>query len=127
MKANVLWLGIPALRDVKADQEARDKNVLYSDVIEKKSDPSVRYVEPWRIKPAPEETFSTYGPDDKGMLIALRTSDGSHFTPAGYDIVGAYLYPKIVESLRQRGVDLDKLCPATNEANPGTKSEPKSN
>jgi hypothetical protein len=127
MKANVLWLGIPALRDAKADQEAREKNALYAAVIEKKNDPSIRYVEPWRIKPAPEEMFSTYGPDEKGMLIALRTSDGSHFTPAGYDIVGAYLYPKIVESLRQRGVDLDKLCPATVDTNPGSKSELKSN
>ncbi len=127
MKASVLWIGIPALRDVKADQEARDKNALYSAVIEKKNDPSLRYVEPWRIKPAPEETFSTYGPDEKGILIALRSPDGSHFTPAGYDIVGAYLYPKIVESLRQRGVDLDKLCPATGDANPTTKTNEKSN
>lgn len=125
MKASVIWLGIPALRDPKANQEAKEKNAHYAAVIAEKNDPAIRYVEPWRIKPAPEESFSTYGPDEKGMLIALRTSDGSHFTPAGYDLVGAYLYPKIAESLKQRGVDLEKLCPAGE--NPAGKSDLKSN
>jgi hypothetical protein len=122
MKANVVWLGIPSLRDSGADKEAKEKNTLYAETIKALNDASVRYVEPWRIKPEGEDPFSTYGPGEDGKLIALRTADGSHFTAAGYDLVGAYLYPKIAESLRQRGVDLDKLCPAKNEANPDTKT-----
>lgn len=127
MKASVVWLGMPALRDVAADKEAREKNAIYAEAIKALNDPAVRYVEPWRIKPEAEEVFSTYGPDEKGTLIALRTADGSHFTPAGYDLLGAYLYPRIVETLRQRGIDVDKLCPAKDEANPGTKADVKSN
>lgn len=127
MKASVVWLGIPSLRDTASDKEAREKNELYAAAVNALNDPSVRYVEPWRIKSEGDDTFSTYGPDEDGKLIALRTADGSHFTPAGYDILGAYLYPKIVESLRQRGVDVDKLCPAKSEANPDTKSGMKSN
>jgi hypothetical protein len=127
MKASVLWLGIPALRDTKADQEARDKNNLYDVTIASRANPSIRYVQPWQIKPEDQnEAFSTYGPDEKGSLIAIRTADGTHFTPAGYDIVGAYLFPKIAESLKQRGIDLEKLCPP-GEANPATKSDVKSN
>ncbi len=122
MKANVLWVGIPVLRDEKPDQEAKEKNGHYAAVIGALNNPSVRYVEPWRLKREGEDTFSTYGPDEKGALIALRASDGTHFTPAGYDMVGSYLYPKIVESLRQRGVDLDKLCPAKAEVKDETKS-----
>lgn len=125
MKASVVWLGIPSLRDKASDKEAREKNDLYAEAIKALNDPSVRYVEPWRIKPDGEDTFSTYGPGEDGKLIALRTADGSHFTPAGYDIVGAYLYPKIVESLRQRGVDVEKLCPEKIEASPDTKSDVK--
>lgn len=127
MKASVVWLGIPVLRDKGADKEAKEKNAIYAETIKALNEPSVRYVEPWRIKPEAEEVFSTYGPDEKGTLIALRAPDGSHFTPAGYDMLGTYLYPKIVESLRQRGIDVDKLCPVKDEANPGTRSEVKSN
>jgi hypothetical protein len=126
MKASVVWLGIPSLRDGRADKEAKEKNALYASAVAALNDPTVRYVDPWRIKPEGEDPFSTYGPGEDGKLIALRTPDGSHFTPAGYDLLGAYLYPKIVETLRQRGVDIDKLCPAKNEANPDTKSSVKS-
>jgi hypothetical protein len=122
MKAGVVWLGIPSLRDSNADKEAKQKNALYAAAIVGLNDPSVRYIEPWRIKTDGEDPFSTYGPGEDGNLIALRTPDGSHFTPAGYDLLGAYLYPKIVETLRQRGIDIDKLCPAKSEANPDTKS-----
>jgi hypothetical protein len=127
MKASVVWLGIPSLRDAGADKEAREKNALYAEAIRALNDPSVRYVDPWRIKSEGNDAFSTYGPGEDGKLIALRTADGSHFTPAGYDIVGAYLYPKIVESLRQRGVDVEKLCPAKSEANSDTKAGVKPN
>jgi hypothetical protein len=118
MKASIVWLGIPSLRDTGSDKEAKEKNELYAAAIKALNDPSVRYIEPWRIKSEGEDPFATYGPGEDGKLIALRTADGSHFTPAGYDLLGAYLYPKIVESLRQRGVDVDKLCPAKTEANP---------
>lgn len=127
MKASVVWLGIPSLRDAASDKEAKEKNVLYAAAVAALNEPSIRYVDPWRIKPEGDDPFSTYGPGEDGKLIALRTPDGSHFTPAGYDLLGAYLYPKIVESLRQRGVDVEKLCPAKNEANPDTKTGAKSN
>lgn len=125
MKASVVWLGIPSLRDTASDKEAKEKNELYAAAIKALSDPSVRYVEPWRIKPEGDDPFSTYGPGEDGKLIAVRTADGSHFTPAGYDLLGAYLLPKIVETLRQRGMDVDKLCPAKPDANPDTKAEVK--
>lgn len=125
MKASVVWLGIPSLRDSASDKEAKEKNALYAETIKGLNDPSVRYVEPWRIKPEGEDPFATYGPGEDGKLIALRTADGSHFTPAGYDLLGAYLYPKIAESLRQRGVDVEKLCPAKSDANPDTKVDGK--
>lgn len=125
MKASVVWLGIPSLRDAASEKEAKEKNTLYAEAIKALNDPSVRYVEPWRIKPEGDDPFATYGPGEDGKLIALRTADGSHFTPAGYDLLGAYLFPKIVESLRQRGVDAEKLCPAKNDANPDTKADAK--
>lgn len=127
MKANVLWIGIPALRETAPDKEAREKNTLYAAEIAALNDPSVRYVEPWRLKVESEDVFSTYGPDEKGALIALRTSDGVHFTPAGYDRVGSYLYPRIVESLRQRGIDLEKACPEKAGAEPDQHSGVKTN
>jgi len=124
-KASIIWLGIPSLRDAGAEKEAKEKNALYAEAIKSLNDPLARYVEPWRIKTEGDDPFATYGPGEDGKLVALRTADGSHFTPAGYDILGNYLFPRIVESLRHRGFDVEKLCPEKSDANPATKAEAK--
>jgi hypothetical protein len=66
-------------------------------------------------------------------MVQIRTSDGEHFTVAGEDLIGAYLYPKIVAAFEQMGRPLERGCAdadrlgdkaATTGAIAETKKEP---
>jgi hypothetical protein len=93
----------------------------------------MQYHEPWRLKPTGSDTFASYGPDRGGRMVQIRTGDGEHFTVAGEDIVGGYLYPKIVTALAQMGTQLERACgpsdkPAADspaDATAGTRAERK--
>jgi peptidoglycan/LPS O-acetylase OafA/YrhL len=39
----------------------------------------------WRVLAGPDGQFAAVLPDAAGHLVAIRTSDGFHFTPAGWD------------------------------------------
>lgn len=109
-KAAVLWVGLPAMRDTATQEDAQEKNRLFAEAIGKFGDGNVQYVEPWRLNPSGPDVFASYGPDKNGNMIQLRMPDGIHFTIAGYDMVAAYLFPKIVTSLRANGRDIEAAC-----------------
>jgi hypothetical protein len=51
--------------------------------------------------------------------VQIRSTDGEHFTVAGEDLVGAYLYPKIVAAFEQMGLRLDRACEGDERAADG--------
>lgn len=104
--AEVVWVGLPAMRDGVTDADARDKNRLFADTLAAFGDPRVRYVEPWRLKEP--DSFASYGPDITGSLVQIRNPDGIHFTPMGYELVAAYLLPKIVASFEHMGLSFNR-------------------
>jgi uncharacterized protein len=108
--ANLLWVGLPAMRDAAADRDARDKNKIFAEAISEFGNPAFQYVLPWRLKETGEDKFASYGPDQTGKIIQIRASDGEHFTPAGQMTVAAYLLPKMVATLRSRGAKLGDDC-----------------
>jgi hypothetical protein len=108
--ANLLWVGLPAMRDAAADRDAREKNRMFAEAISEFGNPAFQYVTPWRLNGSGEDKFASYGPDQNGKIIQIRASDGEHFTPAGQMIVAAYLLPKMIATLRSRGVKLDDAC-----------------
>ncbi len=108
--ANLLWVGLPAMRDAAADRDAREKNRMFAEAINEFGNPAFQYVLPWHLNEKGEDKFASYGPDQNGKIIQIRASDGEHFTPAGQMIVAAYLLPKMVATLRSRGAKLDDAC-----------------
>lgn len=110
-KAGLLWLGIPAMRDAVAQADAKEKNRIYSHIISGLGDKKVVFVDPWRQAGANDDAFTAYGSDANGSKIQLRTPDGIHFTAAGYDLIAAYLLPKIIVQLKASGADLAYPCP----------------
>lgn len=108
--AQVLWIGSPALRDAQADADARQKNEIFSAAVAEFHSDRVRYVEPWKLSQAEKDSFKSFGPDSRGTLIQIRAADGVHFTAAGYDMVGAYLFPKIAEALEADGPNPARAC-----------------
>jgi uncharacterized protein len=110
-KASLLWIGLPAMRDPAPDKDAREKNKFFAEAIAEFGDPTMQYVEPWKLNPAAaEDKFASFGPDATGKIIQIRASDGEHFTPAGELLVAAYLLPKIIAILAKSGAKLGEGC-----------------
>jgi hypothetical protein len=107
-KAIVLMVGLPAMRDKTDDADVAGKNSMYIEAVKALDNPNLHYVDPWRLHASGDETFGSYGPDKNGKLVQIRTSDGQHFTVAGEDLVANYLYPKIVATLNEAGINLDQ-------------------
>jgi hypothetical protein len=108
--AGLVWVGLPAMRDPGAQSDAQEKNRIFSDSVQAMHDPRIEYIEPWRMAGAGEEAFQAYGPDASGSRIQIRASDGVHFTTAGYDMVAAYLLPKIIAHLKVNKVEIAYPC-----------------
>jgi hypothetical protein len=114
-KAALLWVGLPAMRAPSSDKDAREKNHLFEEAIAAFGDPDIQYVEPWRLNAAGVDTFASYGPDQNGRVVQIRTPDGEHFTVAGEMLTAAYLLPRIVATVtRISAQDAVSLC-AKNE------------
>jgi hypothetical protein len=114
-KAALLWIGLPAMRVPATDKDTRAKNRLFEDAIAALGDPDIEYVEPWKLGTADTDTFASYGPDQNGHMVQIRTPDGEHFTVAGEMLTAAYLLPRIVATVtRISAQDGVSLC-AKNE------------
>jgi hypothetical protein len=103
VKAGLLWIGLPAMRAPATDKDAREKNRLYEEAIAAFGDRAMQYVEPWKLA-AGGDTFASFGPDQNGRMVQIRTPDGEHFTVAGEALVAVYLLPKILASIAMNGV-----------------------
>lgn len=128
--AAVMLVGLPVVRDAKENADLQEKNRMFTAAVATVGAPRMQYVEPWRLKPAGPDAFASYGPDRNGRMVQIRTSDGEHFTVAGEDLIGTYLYPKIVTAFEQMGRPLDRACiaagsPADKADNTGASAEKK--
>ncbi len=108
--AGLLWLGIPTMRDKTAQVDAKEKNRIYADAIKSFGNEKVVFVDAWRQPGAIDDDFKVYGQDGDGAKIQIRALDGIHFTAAGYDIVAAYLLPKILAQLKSSNVEIAYPC-----------------
>jgi hypothetical protein len=111
--ASMLWVGLAAMRPPAADKDARAKNKYISEAVAEFGVASIKYVEPWKLNPdAEEDKFASYGPDQNGRMVQIRSSDGEHFTSVGDLLVAVYLLPKMLASLTERG---EPICKAEGQ------------
>jgi hypothetical protein len=103
-KASLLWVGLPGMRAPATDKDAREKNRLFEEAIKAFGSPDIRYVEPWKLNAGGSDAFASYGPDQNGRMVQIRTPDGEHFTVAGEMLTAVYLLPKIFTALTPEGV-----------------------
>jgi hypothetical protein len=118
-KAGVLLVGLPIVRDSTENADLQGKNKMFAEAVAAVGGAHVQYVEPWRLKQEGADAFASYGPDRNGRTVQIRTPDGEHFTVAGEDLVGAYLYPKIVAAFEKMGMRLDRACVNTEQSADG--------
>ncbi len=117
-KAAVMLVGLPIVRDGRENAVLQEKNKMFVEAVAAVGAPHMQFVEPWRLKPTGPDAFASYGPDRNGRVVQIRTSDGEHFTVAGEDLVGGYLYPKIVTAFEQMGTPLERACVAADKDKP---------
>lgn len=110
-KAGLLWVGLPVLRDKVPQADAQEKNRIYDETVHSFNSAKVRFVAPWRLAAEGDEVFRPYGPGLSGETVALRSTDGIHFTTAGYDSVAAYLLPRMIAHLEDQKVQTPHACP----------------
>jgi len=76
----VLWVGLPAVRGVKATADTAFLDTLYRDAAGKAG---ITYVDVWDGFVDEAGRFLQQGPDFEGQIRKLRSSDGVYFTRAG--------------------------------------------
>jgi hypothetical protein len=110
-KASVLWVGLAAMRERATNADIQLKNKIFAHAVAEFGVADVQYVPPWRLNDTGEDVFTSYAPDRNGKMIHIRATDGEHFTSVGDELVAAYVFPRIVASLGNRGIDIDRACP----------------
>ena len=110
--AGLIWLGIPVLRDQAAQAESTEINHIYAHAIAALNNKKAIFVDAWRQDGVKGDVFAAYAPDASGSKVQIRSPDGVHFTSAGYDLIAAYLLPKIIAQLKANGIEIAFPCPS---------------
>ena len=110
LRTGLVILGLPVLREAKANEDALAKNKLLADVVKAYGKPSIVFL-PSPLDPAEgAQAFKSY---DRiaGSLVQMRASDGVHFTQAGYDYLTQSLLSAILAVMQQKGWMPAGPCP----------------
>ncbi len=99
--ATAMVVGIPGLRDDEANSHALLLNQIFEDVA--RHTQHVMYVSPWHLQGA--AGFTSFGVGPRGNVVQLRAPDGVHFTQTGYDLLGLYLRPAVLQAMTDEGRD----------------------
>jgi hypothetical protein len=83
--ARVVWIGLPPMRDINRDHQARRLDGIYRAVA--RTSAGIAYVNSLDLFARPGGGYAAYLPDEGGDERLVRESDGEHFTSLGYDWV----------------------------------------
>lgn len=103
-------LGLPVLRETKANDDAVAKNKLLAEAVKAYGKPMVVFL-PSPFDPA--EGVGGFKSYDRigGAMTQMRTSDGIHFTQTGYDYLTQSLLLAILQVMQQKGWNPAGPCP----------------
>ncbi len=111
----VLWVGLPAVRGVKATADMLFLDSLYRDAAGKAG---ITYVDVWDGFVDEAGRFLQQGPDFEGQIRRLRAYDGVYFTRPGARKLAHYAEREITRLLASRSSPIALPTePATPDAN----------
>ena len=111
----VLWVGLPAVRGVKATADMLFLDSLYRDAAGKAG---ITYVDVWDGFVDEAGRFLQLGPDFEGQIRRLRSDDGVYFTRPGARKLAHYVEREITRLLAARSAPIAPLSgPATFDPN----------
>lgn len=88
----VFWVGLPSLRDEALHGSVPHLNTLFRLQAEHFG---IHYVSLWELSVDENGDYASYLPDAEGRRRLMRTNDGAHFTPLGYEMIGAQVLAAI--------------------------------
>src|SRR5450631_3265086 len=111
----VLWVGLPAVRGVKATADMLLLDSLYRDAAGKAG---ITYVDVWDGFVDEAGRFLQKGPDFEGQIRQLRSYDGVYFTKPGARKLAHYVEREVTRLLAARSAPIPLPTePATPDAN----------
>jgi len=88
----VIWVSNPIAREANYSNDMQYINAIFADVAAAEG---ATYIDIWLAVSDGSGHFAGYGKTLSGATARLRLDDGIHFTPAGYDVIGA----KVMQSI----------------------------
>ncbi len=98
--ANVLWLGLPPMREARYSAHAAYLNAIFAQAARKT--PHVEFLElRMLVSDRASGEYSTFVPGPGGRLIRFRLDDGIHYAPAGASAITRWVVDWIYERYRK--------------------------
>jgi len=95
----LLWVGMPPMGDPRRSQQMRMLNVIFRS--EALAHPGVVWVDSWHLFVDEDGRYSAYLPDVSGRETLVRTADGVHLTPTGYDRLAGEVFRSLTTLWRR--------------------------
>lgn len=114
--ADVYWVGLPITRRNRFQRDYHRLNSVFRTAA---VEAGANYVDTWTPLSS-QGKYSPYGQNLRGRRALLRTSDGVHFTPAGYKV-----YANIVLDALNRSWQLLRANPHLNSVSPARAPAPR--
>lgn len=89
----VLWIGLPDVRDDKLQRDTREINAIYQAVAAQQ--PAMTFVDSVPMFSITPGKFSPYILKKDGMPLPVRSGDGTHFSREGADYLAEKILPMI--------------------------------
>jgi uncharacterized protein len=97
-RTQVLWLGLPPMRDARYAQRTSDLNRLFSSAARRV--PRVEFLELEMLVAGERGGYATFVRSPEGKLTRFRLDDGVHYSPAGARAVARWGVDWVNERLR---------------------------
>ena len=80
----IYWVGLPNVRKDRFRDYYTHANAIFQ---EKAKEHNIRFIDTWSVTNDENGNFKPYGKGMDGRKALLRTRDGIHFTPEGYQVL----------------------------------------
>jgi hypothetical protein len=88
----VVWVSNPIARDETYSRDMQYINAIFAEAVAAEGG---NYLDIWLSVSDGAGHYTGYGKTLSGATARLRLDDGIHFTPAGYDVLGAHVFQSI--------------------------------
>lgn len=92
-----IWVGLPIMRDSTVSKDAEYLNSLYEPAV---AAAGATFFPIWDMSVDSNRDYASHTKGADGRMRSLRSDDGMHFSPAGYDLLAQALLQKLAPTMR---------------------------